>query len=260
VAAVLFSPDGKVLASGDIDSHIIIWDTRTWKVRQRLWKDIGGIGYLAFTPDSKQVFASGEPPVLWHLAGGKEMAVLKGLIKDPVYRISMSPNGKTVAILEEDSYHVTLWDLTANRKKCSFQVLKNGENTEGYNGVVASIAFSPDSRTLAVQIGSHPVAFWDVAKKKQVGALKEGGDQFRVLAYSPKGDYLASFVTFDRVDVWNTKTGLLKARLDVVATCLAFPPKGTTLVIGNLREMMFWDFTKNKAKSVMIQPATKGKR
>lgn len=47
-----FSPDGKQLAACGSAEHVIIWDVATFKVACRLTHPEGGVGYLAWSPDS----------------------------------------------------------------------------------------------------------------------------------------------------------------------------------------------------------------
>lgn len=70
--AVAFSPDGKLLATGDKVGHVVVWDVAsgkelasveapvmyTWDKVQRL-HSIGGVRSLAFTPDSKLLAVGG---------------------------------------------------------------------------------------------------------------------------------------------------------------------------------------------------------
>lgn len=70
--AVCWSPDGKLLATGDKVGHVVVWDAKTgkevtaldapgfytWDGRQRL-HSIGGIRSLAFSPDGKLLAIGG---------------------------------------------------------------------------------------------------------------------------------------------------------------------------------------------------------
>jgi WD40 repeat protein len=70
--ALAFSPDGKLLATGDKVAHVVVWDVSTgrelgsceapimytWDKVQRL-HSIGGVRSLAFSPDGKQLAIGG---------------------------------------------------------------------------------------------------------------------------------------------------------------------------------------------------------
>ena len=88
--AVAFSPDGKLLATGDKIGHVIVWDTATgkkaaeldapvmytWDKAQRL-HSIGGIRSLAFSPDGTQLAVGGMGKVgnIDHLEGNARLEV-----------------------------------------------------------------------------------------------------------------------------------------------------------------------------------------
>jgi WD40 repeat protein len=76
VTTVVFSPDGKLLASSGGDQTLRLWDVATSRPVHRFAN--GGSAHLAFTPDGKRilalpVFASEEAPAIgaWDVATGK---------------------------------------------------------------------------------------------------------------------------------------------------------------------------------------------
>ena len=58
VRTLAISQDGKVLASGGLDRHIYLWDTKTWKARGPLKGHPGDVTTVAFSPDGTRLASS----------------------------------------------------------------------------------------------------------------------------------------------------------------------------------------------------------
>ena len=70
VSSVAFSPDGKMLASGNTEGNVILWDVATrQRIGQPLSTNTGSVNSVAFSPDGK-ILASGSynTVVLWDVA------------------------------------------------------------------------------------------------------------------------------------------------------------------------------------------------
>ncbi|MBL8795762.1 MAG: WD40 repeat domain-containing protein [Planctomycetia bacterium] len=82
VAALAFSPDGKLLASGCGDHRVYLWDAATGKLLRRLHGHQSGVNAVAFSADG-QLLASGAGfedfmVCVWETATGKEQRLLPG--------------------------------------------------------------------------------------------------------------------------------------------------------------------------------------
>jgi tetratricopeptide (TPR) repeat protein len=74
---------------------------------------------------------------------------------------------------------------------------------QGHTGMVLSVAWSPDGKTLASGSGDHNVKLWEAATGKLLSTLQEHTDIVRSIAWSPDGKTLASGSDDKRVKLWD---------------------------------------------------------
>lgn len=125
VTKVVFSPDGRFVASIGEDRNIFFWDIKTGKMAKSLSgfpiSDIATRGTIAFSPDGRRFVAvSAFPPVitLWDIETGQVEASMTddGKIDDAA--VSFSPEGRLIAVSARDK--VSLWDVSSHRKVGTF--------------------------------------------------------------------------------------------------------------------------------------------
>jgi dipeptidyl aminopeptidase/acylaminoacyl peptidase len=177
--------DSQRLAGVTEDGRLLIWNALGGKV-QRQWdsKQTGDL-VLGFAPDNKTLAVAGHQAKLWNADAGTELATLQIRQGDPVVTLAWSPDGKTLA-LGHHSSHVDLWDVKEKKTVGGFKydgalhaiawspdgkklaaaggpkilvwdpkasaLIKSFDVKEGPPSptpLVASLAFGPDSTTLA---------------------------------------------------------------------------------------------------------------
>lgn len=77
---------------------------------------------------------------------------------------------------------------------------------QNHPGVVSSISFSPDGRTLVSASNEQVVRIWDISLGKQLAELKGHRSSVRVVAVSPDGKLLASGSTDSSIMVWSMQS------------------------------------------------------
>jgi WD40 repeat protein len=147
VDAVAFSPEGKTLATGSHDFTVKLWDWRAQK--EILSLDNGGNSpRVTFSPDGKTLATTGvdHKLTMWDVETGNKRTTFESEARG----IAFSPDGKTIAIgtgvygPEKDGF-----TMPAGRVKILDLATGASGQTLNVDGVVESVAFSPDGKLLA---------------------------------------------------------------------------------------------------------------
>ncbi|WP_323138564.1 MULTISPECIES: helix-turn-helix domain-containing protein [unclassified Streptomyces] len=230
VGSVVFSPDGRTLASSSSDGTTQLWNMATGKTRLTLagHKDVDVP--LAFSPDGRTLAMGGEGKVrLWDTTRGRLRTTLN---THTVFAESLafSPDGRTLAMGGEGK--VRLWDTTRGR-------LRTTLNT--HTDILKAVAFSPDGLTLASGGGDGSVTLWDTRTGKfrvTINALNSAKRIVRSVAFSPDGRMIATGGddTNGKVRLWDVATGSPRAVLighSGPVMSVAFSSDGHSLVSGS---------------------------
>jgi hypothetical protein len=235
VAAVAFSPDGKLLAGAGL-YQARLWDLGTGKALDVVpLKGVCPPHALAFSPDGKLLavadgFGYRFPDkrlLVWDVEKRKEYAVLDRPRADDSTFVAFSPNGKTLAILGHWNHRLTLWNVARGEAEASYDLKAEP--------VVGGLAYSPDGRTLACACGDHEVALLDPGTGEVRRRLPTPGKEANLhLSFSPDGKMLAASGGGDSLIVWETSTYRKLCELTTPnrAGPVAFAPDSRHLVVG----------------------------
>ena len=165
VVSILFSPDGRTLASrsvaadhGYVGHTIQLWDVATGKILKTFFSGFSGfveVYRMLFSPDS-QTF------VYWHTGNVTTIQlwdVTTGTLRKTlhahtgVWSVCFSPDGQTLASGGDDT-EIRLWDITTGTLR---------KTLTGHTGTVTSVCFSPDGQTLASASLDGTVLLWALA-------------------------------------------------------------------------------------------------
>jgi WD40 repeat protein len=209
-ARLLFSPDGRLLATATYRSNTIkLWETAT----TRKLRDLSSTGQassflppiIAFSRDSRLVAASGgdNAVTVWDVVSGRELHKLGGSTVGSVttamgvYFIAFTPDNRLVTISDA----VRIWDLSTGAALRSVAI--DVADASGFNG----LTLSPDgTQLLLITAGVDPeVRFIDLTSGREARRVKLPGDRVDSLqlAFNPDGHLLAAGVHDKRFKFWD---------------------------------------------------------
>ncbi len=243
VTCVVFSPDGKRLASASDDGTVRIWDVETGETLTVLGGPTGWVTGLTFSPDGT-VLASGYDNrggigngavQLWDVAAGLRLSTLEMAGYDEVVRdLTYRQDGAVLAVASSDTT-IWLWDLLSNRELVELDAYAGA-----ISSVPATLAFDPKGVLLAAGYGDGTVRLWDISTDQVSLSLDGHTNSVSDVVFSPTQQILASASSFDNtVRLWDLVTGESLSVLSVSSVqTLAYRPGSTVLAMGSFDGMV----------------------
>ncbi|MHC5537054.1 WD40 repeat domain-containing protein [Singulisphaera rosea] len=229
ITAVVFSPDGKDLATADADGVVKRWDVAEGTLRATYQDGMGLIRALRFVDGGMTLVSAGDEAifVFRDLKSGQASHVPSGHTAE-VSRLVLSPDGKILASSGMDGT-VRLWDVRSRSLRSCLKDHSMG---------VRALSFSLDGRTLSGVNRDGQQVEWDTETgRRNIEPRAEGSvTDFSMLASSPDGSQLALSASGEL---------LVRGRADREAhrldspgevTCASFSPDGSTFAAGCLVE------------------------
>ncbi|KAJ5948106.1 hypothetical protein N7466_001121 [Penicillium verhagenii] len=203
--SVAISPNGRLLASGHNYWKIRLWDIASGIIRQTIkGYSTGHVFSLAFSPDSRLLASGSEKILLWDISVDVRYHSLQSYRPGPRW-MAFSADGRYLATLSEDS-ETKLWETKTG---CLLHTLKSGRP-----GVVSSVAFSPNSQLLVVNMGEEGgIRVWEIATGTVLHTFRDTGSILRSSTFSPDSKLLATGPYEGQLDLYNPETGVLQETL-----------------------------------------------
>ncbi len=208
---------GKTLVSGSYDCKLIWWDTEKNKEIRSIEAHSKWIRKVRVSPDGK-LFASVADDMVcrvWDAETGKKVHELRGhQEKTPnhfnsmLYAVAFSPDGKYLATGDKVG-HIVVWDVAKGTQLAAMEapIMYTWDPSARLHSIggIRSLAFSPDSKLLAVggtgKIGNIDhleakarveIFEWETQKKYHEFTDTKFTGLSNHLVFAPKGEWLLS--------------------------------------------------------------------
>ena len=228
VAAVAFSPDGKLLATGSY-GRVTIWDPSTAKPAKVLTNVLGAVNDLKFSPDGTRLAVAGGQPSargdlrLFDTKDWKLVASLGGHL-DTVSCVSWSPDSSKLVSASFDKT-VRLWDAKTNAVLHTFT---------GHSDFVYSVAYSPKGDWYATASKDRTGRVVDVATGKSTITFSGMEQEVLAVAVRPETGQVVTSGYETQVSWWDAKTAERSRKTGgpgVATHEIAFDAKGAVMVV-----------------------------
>jgi WD40 repeat protein len=218
-SSLMFSPDGKFLATASNDQKIRLWDVATGKELRQMKEPAFS---LVFSRDSKRLASGGKTVKSWDVATGQLQATLSGNGAEGVNSLVFAPDGTQLAAGTQEE--IILWDVGTRK------LVRKWPSRNNYR-----LAFSRDGSTLASS-GAGTIRLWDAASGRPFHSWPGHEGEVASVAFSPNGKYLVSISWSEKIlRLWETTTGKLLRALsghESYARTAAFSPDGNFILSG----------------------------
>lgn len=209
ISSLASSPDGKLLASGGLDSHVTLWDVATGKIHSELVGHRAVVNAVAFSPKGNFIASGDVEGVIkvWERKTEKELRTMRWEA-EPVVCLAFNREETRLAsagLNLNGKSQTRVWDVTS------------GDEVFSAPGAM-TVAFSPDGRRLAsptfqLQGGGAEVKVRDAKPLSDGYTLAGHATWINHIAFRHDGTRCVSASTDGSLKVWNLQAATQLLRL-----------------------------------------------
>jgi WD40 repeat protein/CHAT domain-containing protein len=199
VTSVAFSPDGKRVVAGSVNSTVSVSGLEERGAEDQLEP----VRSVAFSPDGRRIASACLNGVIetWDSATGQQLLKIQSRPRRWPAVVAFSPDGTQIASTDGDE-SLKVWDAANGREKVALS---------GHSGAITSFAFSPDGKWIVTGSADQTLKVWDAASgqailTRTIDSLRYNGSVPASVAVSPDGRRIISGQGYT-VKVWDAANG-----------------------------------------------------
>jgi len=221
---IALTPDGKMIISGNISGHCVLYDFLTGaKIQELIGHYQGRIHALVITPGGKFALSTAEDNycIIYDLNSRKVLRTLFRL-HSHVTAIAVSPDGKIVLSVSLDNI-CNLWEFTTGKVIKSFKV---------HNNPVSSISMAPDGKTAFAGCEDGTCILLDLIAGTPIIMCKGHNDFVSGVVITQDGKLALSGSYDNCIIIWDLETGKKMSNLFVSSKIRALRLSGNRIITG----------------------------
>jgi WD40 repeat protein len=224
ITSLVFSPDGRTLATASMDHSIRLWDFDQAQLSVVLQGHVQEVWSLAFSPDGQTLVSGAKDGAvkIWPTRRQKKEDALPGTWQPLV----MSKDSHTLAALNRQGT-VAFLNLATQEPEQQFQLDLNRFRFFSSMSAQSAVSLSDDLKTMAQVLDDGGVKLWNT-ESREFQTLKAPGGSVDLVILSPDGGTLITGGRFRGLRLWDLRHGT-NTPLATDGHRVIFSPDGKTL-------------------------------
>jgi WD40 repeat protein len=201
--AAAFSPDGKLVATGDLDGKVRLWrpDTRTLVDELLPPGRPSPVRAVSFSAGgSRLAAANGLRATVWTLSKGGAR-ILRSSGRE-VWAVALSPDGMRVATGDTGG-RIQVWNMRTGDRA----------DLNGHSDAIESLAFSSDGKLLVSASDDETARIWDAETGRPIAELRGHDGIVHSAAFAPDGKLVVTGGKDGTIRTWSTSSDPVQVEL-----------------------------------------------
>jgi WD40 repeat protein len=199
-----WSPDGSVVAGGNTNGVLYLWDFQTGELLNTLvghTQEGMMINYVEWSPDGMKIATAGDDSTarIWDAGTGEQLLVLAHEQPSYVWAVAWSPDGTRLLSTSgnEDfgakDTTIRIWDAESGAELLVIR---------GHTRQVTTASWSPDGKRIVSASSDGTTRIWDAVTGDELLRLTTPSIWMTSTHWSPDGKYIAVAMEKTPMEIW----------------------------------------------------------